>query len=125
MALMGTYPLTLEENADYDSGNGLTFALFSDAAQTLPFNLTGYTCSMMVRINPNDAAPVVTYTPTLGGALGTIVFLFSAAQNSTLYSLLSAPGGVGIYDILLTAGGGTKIHVIATSPIIVARSITR
>ena len=123
MALLASYPLTLEENADYDQGNGLTFALVK--ADNTAFDLTGYTCSMMVRINPNDAAPVVTYTPTLGGVAGTILFLFTAAQNSTLYGLLAAPGGVGLYDILLTSIGGIKTHVVFQSTIIVTRSITR
>ena len=123
MALIASYPLSLEENADYDQGNGITFALKKPDGTA--FDLTGYSCSMMVRINPNDAAPLVTYTPTLGGVAGTILFTFTAAQTSTLYGLLAAPGGVGIYDILLTSGGGTKTHVVFQSPIIVTRSITR
>ena len=120
--------MVLEENAD-----GLSFPITGTTAPvfvftyfqngTTPFDFTGYTASMMVRITVNDPLPVATYTPTLGGIAGTISVNFTAAQTSSLLPLL--PNFVGIYDLLLTGPTGTKTHFIPNSPLIILRSVTR
>jgi len=123
MALLSPIQLFLEENADFDRGLGFNFALFTDANFTVPFDLTGYTCSMMVRVNINDIAPVVTYTGTVGGSLGTVQFLFTAAGNTSLLALL--PNGTAVYDIILVNVLGVKSHLVPSSGLSVVRSVTR
>ena len=78
---------------------------------------------MMVRVNINDIAPVVTYTGTVGGSLGTVQLLFTAAGNTSLLALL--PNGTAVYDIILVNVLGVKSHLVPSSGLSVVRSVTR
>ena len=128
MSILSALPMVLEENADgvaFPSINTIapvvTFTYLQNG--TSPFDLTGYTASMMVRITANDSLPVATYSPALGGTAGTIAIGFTSAQTSSLLALL--PSFVGIYDVLLTSAIGVKTHFIPNSPLLILRSVTR
>lgn len=120
MSILGPFPLTIVENEDLTP---LVFTYYPSGQGTTPQDWSGYSCSMMIRVNPNDVAPVLTLTPTLGGVAGTLTIAMTAAQATALYASLG--NQAGSYDVLLTSGAGVKSHFIPASSINVVRSITR
>ncbi len=106
--------LNIDENADFAlSRNGSPAAVWTwlDATGSI-VNLTGYTASLMVRADRNDAAPLLTLSAgsgiTLGGVLGTIDVAFTQAQVNALVTALLPKRLLAFYDLLLTSGGGVK-----------------
>jgi hypothetical protein len=116
--IVGSFGLSVVENEDFGP---LVFTYYPAGQSSPPFDFTGYVASMMVRDSAGDA-PVLTITPVLGGAAGTLSISISAAQCLALVS--SLPSLTGYYDILLTAPSGTKTYFIGKSPFSVQRSVT-
>ena len=118
--IIESWPITIRENEDSDP---IVFTYYPNGTGAAPFDFTGYTASMMIRSNVADAAPVLTLTPSLGGAAGTLTIpSITAAQANALQTSLAT---IGWFDVVLTAPGGTKSHFIGASSITVKRSVTR
>lgn len=95
---------------------------YGDKNKTTPINLTGYTARMHVRTNIEDATPILELTTengriTLGGALGTITLLVSAADTAALSA------GSAVYDLELISGSVVK-RIIEGS-LVITREVTR
>jgi hypothetical protein len=74
----------------------ITFTFYTDAAETVPLNLSGYSASLVIGPPVN-----ITLTPTLGGAAGTLSATLTAAQTSA-QSAIAQPH----YYVQLTDGSG-------------------
>lgn len=130
MSLAGVRPLPLEQNADMVP---IVWTWYPNATSQTSLgtaqDLTTYTCSMMVRVSPEDTgAPVATYTPSLGGVAGTITLNLSHAQINTLFPLLpynSTNGAYGWYDIILTSAGNVITKLTDPSPLTIKPAVTR
>ncbi len=92
---------------DFTIWKGATFRVrievFTDAAGTIPRNLTGHTADLTIR---NRAGGDAIFTMTdangrivLGGVAGTIDLIISAADTALI------TWKRGVYDLLITAGG--------------------
>ncbi len=83
-----TRDIYVDQFADFTSQT------FTYIAAGVPVDFSGSTARMMFRLNPADAAPLVSLTTTpsasgqitLGGALGTVVFNISKAATATLFA---------------------------------------
>jgi|TARA_R110000772_G_scaffold231896_1_gene343072 hypothetical protein len=65
---------------------GATFSrviTYTDSAGNL-VDLTGHTGELQVRATVSSASAILTKVPTLGGALGTVAWTFTAAETATL-----------------------------------------
>jgi hypothetical protein len=103
---------------------GATFRLslvWKDSAQA-PINLTGYTARMQIRQSIASSTTVLSLTTaqaiTLGGALGTIEVVISAAQTSALTIRK------GVYDLELEASNGVVTRLLQGS-VEVSPEVTR
>ena len=123
MAIVESYPLTIEENADRSGAGAIVFTYYTNYEAGTTFDFTGYTASAMFRQNVSDAAPTLTLTPTLGGAAGTITLSWTAANANTLVAAWS--NLAGRWSLMLTSGGGTESYFIGDSPVALARRSTR
>lgn len=112
----GIYDIIIEQ--------GATFTLpLTWNTNGVPVNLTGYTARMMCRESFDSETPFLTLTTenggiALGGALGTIDILATAAQTAALTKL------VGVYDLELVAPGGQVYRKLQGS-VTVSREVTR
>lgn len=76
-------------NVELDPGSDSSVELdWTNPSTNLPIDLTGYSAKMQVRSRPYDGTILLDYTSgngklVLGGALGTIKILFSAADTNT------------------------------------------
>jgi hypothetical protein len=127
---MGQFQLQLEQYADQTP---IVFTWYPNATQAqvsagtaTPQNLTGYTCTMSVRINLSDPSPVVTYNPALGGVAGTVTLALTASQVTALYALLPVGpnGAVGWFDIRLTSPGNVNTRFIDHSLIEISPGVS-
>ena len=85
-----------------------TISLYSDAAQTSPFDLTGYTVTMPI-------GSLFTLTAgsglTVTAAGGTIVAALTAAQTATVQA--QDPPYTAHWQLKLTDGGGTVSYPLS------------
>ena len=108
-----------------------------------PYDLTGYTARMQIRLTADSATPIIELntTPatgkgdiTLGGALGTIALVLSSALTSAMsFSGASkgtvqegtdtAYGQLGVYDLDLT--NGTVVTTLARGTVCFVKEVTR
>lgn len=137
MSVIGTYPIELEQNADQTA---LVFKWYPNATlaqvsagTATPQDLTGYTMTMMVRVNIADASPAATYTLTAQGGgspdtTGTVQMALTHTQTSTLYGLLPVgqnDAAYGWYDVLLVSPGNVNTRFIDHSQIKISPAVTR
>lgn len=99
------HDITIEQGATFQMN-----LVWKDAGGT-PINLTGYSARMQVRRTYRaDTAELSLTSPsggiTLGGALGTIAIIATAAQTAAITVL------VGVYDLELVDAGGTVTRLI-------------
>ena len=78
-----------------------------------PIDLTGYTAKLQVRQGYDSLTVLMTKSTAngdivLGGAAGTIVWTFSAADANT-----AAGWGFPIFDLLMTANSGQTTRLVA------------
>lgn len=119
---MATYPLlyplefgqgtTWKFNARWMQSNGVT-----------PVDLTGYTARMQLRERYGAPSAAITLTTensriSLGGVLGTIVFLVAATDTS------SVAAGEYVYDLELVSSGGEVTRLIY-GPCVVPAEVTK
>lgn len=95
---------------------------FSDGDGNL-LDLTGYTGSMMIRVNIDAIDPIATLTTenggiTLGGSLGTMLLYISSTDTSAL------PAPSAIYDLLLIDGSGVPSRFMQGN-VTISRAVTR
>ena len=92
-------------NYDFTIYQGATFSrvlTWKDASNAL-VNITGYTARLQIRTSPDAPTPFITLTTenggiTLGGALGTISVLITAAQTAAIIE------AAGVYDLEMVSG---------------------
>ncbi len=96
-----------------------SFQLQNAVVPPTNFDLTGYTGSAMVRVNPGDKNPLATFTVTIAApaTLGQITMTILAATTATLKA------GVYSYDLVITAGA-VQTRLMAGTATVVA-TITR
>lgn len=126
MALVASYAMTIEENADRDD---VTIQRWTNGYPngTL-FNFTGYTASWEFRVNVSDASPVLTLTPTFSTSSGgtytdTLTLSFSSANANTL--LTAVPGLVGFQDVKLVSATNKISYLWIQQPFNIVRAVTR
>lgn len=93
----GRYNIVVERGATFDR----TLTWYTDLAQQVPKNLTGYTAAMEIRKSPGETVILTLATGsgiTLGGTLGTIAILITVTQTNALAA------GRYRYDMLLISG---------------------
>jgi len=114
----GTQKLVIDQGADWYCN----FVYYSDAAQTTPVNLTGYTAKMQARSNVSDSKAVLTLTTgsgiTITGATGTIALHATAIQTAAIVA------GYYLYDLEITSGAGIVTRLIQ-GQLEVSASVTR
>jgi hypothetical protein len=114
----GTQNLIIDQSADWYCN----FVYYSDTAQTIPVNLTGYTAKMQMRSNASDSKAVLTLQTgsgiTITGATGTIALHATAAQTSAIVA------GYYVYDLEITSGAGIVTRLIQ-GQIQVSPAVTR
>lgn len=109
-----------------------------------PYDLTGYTARMQIRLTADSASPVIELNTsptgsqgsiTLGGALGTIALLLSAAltagmsftgasKGTVQEGTDTAAGQLGVYDLDLTSAGGV-VTTLARGQVCFVKEVTR
>jgi hypothetical protein len=119
---MSTYPLL----HPLEFGQGTTWkfnARWMQSDGVNPVDLTGYTARMQLRERYGAPSAAITLTTentriTLGGVLGTIVFLVAATDTS--------PVGAAeyVYDLELVSGGGEVTRLIY-GPCVVSAEATK
>ncbi|MDF2435466.1 MAG: hypothetical protein JWP44_5097 [Mucilaginibacter sp.] len=98
------YHIEIKEGADYS----VTFT-YEDPETTLPIDLTGYSAVMKVRQGYDGYARLdvdLSFTPTLGGADGTVQVLIPGSSTNNLMWT------VGVYDVFLTSPAGRVTKLI-------------
>lgn len=116
------YDLPIRQNSDYD----LVVQAWADDAHTTPLVITGYTAKLVMRPTARSTTVlatinVVTYPATgltINGPAGQITLHIAAADTLT-YTWVS-----GVYDLLITASGGTPQKCIAEGDVSVSSRVT-
>lgn len=108
-----------------------------------PYDLSGYTARMQIRLTADSASPIIELNTspiagqgsiTLGGALGTIALLLSSAltaamsftgasKGSVQEGTDTAVGQLGVYDLDLT--NGSVVTTLARGQICFVKEVTR
>ena len=112
----GNYDITIYQGTTFS-----TILAWKDETNTL-VDLTGYTARLQMRENYNSSTPFLNLTTenggiVLGGVLGTITLLASAASTAALEAL------EGVYDLEMI-NGSTVIRLLQGS-VSVSREVTR
>jgi len=107
----GVYNIIVEQGGTY----GETVTISQSGT---PLNLTGYTAELKVGIDESTKGDILDLTSssglTMGGALGTIAILITAAVTKTL------PPNTYIYDLVII-NGTTRTYILEGSFTVVAR----
>lgn len=82
------------------------------------FPLTGYTARMQVRQRHGSASPLLTLTPAVNGAAGTVTITMTAAETAAL------PPGRCVYDLELVAPD-TSVTRLIEGALLVDAEVTR
>jgi hypothetical protein len=106
--IAGLYNITCQQGATFQRQ-----VTWTDSARD-PYNLTGYTARMQVRANTSSNTVITALstsagydgTITLGGALGTVDLVISAANTASLTA------GQYVYDLELVSGGGVVTRLL-------------
>ena len=108
-----------------------------------PYDLTGYTARMQIRLTADSATPIIELntsptaaqgTITLGGVAGTIGLLLSSALSAGMSfagasigtvqeGTDTATGQLGVYDLDLT--NGTVVTTLARGTVCFVKEVTR
>ena len=126
MSLFGVLPLKLERAADYPAFTLTYYSVWTgDPSTSTPFNFTGMSADCMFRVNADDtSSPVLSLTPTLGGAAGTYTIpLITVANIETLWAAFG-PGRKGCWDCRFT-NAGSPVRVVDHSPVLITSGVTR
>lgn len=112
----GIYNITIEQGATFDRIFTVTLPNGS------PANYTGYTARMQIRRDLDDDAVALELTDAngrieLGGTLGTVRLLISAADTATLTRN-------GVYDLELIDSGG-EVDRLLKGIVTLDREVTR
>jgi len=95
---------------------------FTWSLDAVPVNVTGFTATATVRVNPSDTTSVLSLSVgsgiTLGGSAGTV--LLTIADDVS--ALLSA--GTYVWDLFLTSAGGLSTPLLA-GRVTVRAAVTR
>lgn len=115
--MAGQYTLRINQGANLDKT-----ITWKDSAGVLKV-LTGFTAELQVRFKKDSSSILVTMktsdsTIVLGGVLGTIQLLQTAAQTAA-YTFASA-----LYDLELTSSGGVVTRLLE-GPFLVSKEVTR
>lgn len=121
----GTYNIQADQGATYSQ----TFTLRDSAGDLV--DLTGFTARMQVRATYESASALLDLTTsnggiTLGGALGTIILLATAAQMAAFVVTDTSnrpPVLISVYDLELIFG--TVVTRLLQGSFIVSREVTR
>lgn len=85
---------------DIEQGETFVFNITWRDANSNPVNLTGYTAELRIESNP-----VISLTPVLGGAGGTILATLPASTTARIQ-------GNARYTLDLTSGGGVTTRLL-------------
>lgn len=102
--MANSYNSTIDQGADW-----YLTVVYKDSTGT-PFDLTGYTARMQLRVNANSSTAALTLSTSSGititGATGTVEVHATAAQTGAL-----TPQNY-VYDLEITSGSGVVTRLI-------------
>ena len=110
--------LTIDQGADWY----VNFTYYTDATQTTPVNLTGYTAALQLRSEPYDSTSALSLATgsgiTITGATGFIAVHATASQTGAIQS------GYYYYDLEITSPTGIVTRLVQ-GQITVTPQVTR